>query len=54
MRNGVAVLRDAVCFELQLDSESLGSSDTMEPLPKSMTLHAQLYLQIQEVENEWN
>lgn len=54
VRNGVAVLRDAVCFELQLDSESLGSSDTMEPLPISMPLHAQLYLQIQEAENDWN
>lgn len=37
-----------------LDSESLGSSDITEPLPISMHLHAQLYLQIQEVKNDWN
>lgn len=48
------VIGTPFALNCSLDSESLGSSDIMEPLLISMPLHAQLYLQIQEVENDWN
>lgn len=51
---GCCVMETPPSFNCRLDSESRGHSDIMEPLPvrRSLSLHAQLYLQIQEVESD--